>query len=105
MNQPLSPATVNAVDALCAVLKQRRAAHVEMIDIDLGKYLTINAYYTLIGRTWHATETSPGEIPVPHITKLEIRVGDWTREVQIADLPRDLQEYIDNAILDHEQSR
>lgn len=102
MNQPL---TASPVDALCAVLKQRRAAHVEMLDIDFGPYFTLNVYYTLIGRRWHATETSPGEIPVAHVVKIELCVGDHTHEVQMAALPSDLQEEIDNKLIDHEQSR
>lgn len=95
------------VDALVGALSRPRPAlaHTDMLDLELGKYLVINIYYRLIGQRWNATETSPGEVPVPHVVKLEIRVGDFTREAQMADLPRDLQEEIDIAILDHEASK
>lgn len=103
MHQPLAAA---AVDRLVTALdRPRTLPHTDMLDIELGKYLTINAYYRCIGQRWLPTETSPGEMPVPHVVKLEIRVGDFTREAQMADLPRDLQEQIDNAIIDHEASK
>lgn len=104
MHQPLA---ATAVDRIVKALDRPRPApaHTDMLDVHLGKYVTLNVYYYLVGHRWAATETSPGEMSVPHITKIELLLGDSLSIVEMAALPRDLQEDIDNAIIDCESSK